>query len=58
MKWQNPNAIPTELMLQSSTEYFTLENENILFTFRMVENQLQLAAFFEGKEYVFNRKLG
>lgn len=56
MKWQEPDAIPTEFMPQSNTEYFILENENILFTFRMKDNQMQLVAFADGKEYIFNRK--
>jgi len=56
MKWQEPGSIPIELIPQSSTEYFMVEDERVLFTFRKEGNKLKLVAFADNKEYHFERK--
>jgi len=56
-KWQRAGEIPTELLPQSKTDYFILENERLLFKFKKENNISTLVVVEEGNnEYTFTRK--
>ena len=56
-KWQRPSELPTELIPLSKTEYFMVENERILFTFKKENNRSMMVVVPEDKiEYYFTRK--
>jgi|GEM_PF-449435 len=55
-KWQRAGDLPAEMMPMSKTEYFMIENERILFTFRKVNNSYTLVVVPENNiEYHFTR---
>lgn len=57
LKWQAPGALPTELIPQSKTEYFMVEYEWILFTFKKEDSKVKMVAIdADKKEYPFTRK--
>jgi predicted alpha/beta superfamily hydrolase len=56
-KWQRANEIPSELKPLSKTEYFMVENERVLFTFKKENNKSMMVVVPEDrKEYYFTRK--
>ncbi len=57
--WQftNSGELPTELLPMSKTEYFMVENENILFKFRTENNKTTMVVVPDYKtEYIFTRE--
>jgi hypothetical protein len=56
-KWGRAGEIPNELIPLSKAEYFMVENERILFTFKKENNKLTMVVVPEDKkEYYFTRK--
>jgi predicted alpha/beta superfamily hydrolase len=56
-KWQRAGDIPTKLIPLSKTQYFMVENERILFTFKKENNKSMMVVVPEDKiEYYFTRK--
>lgn len=56
-KWQRAREIANELSPLSKTEYFMVENEHILFTFKKENSKLILVLVPEGdKEYYFTKE--
>ena len=56
-KLQTPDFLPSQLIPQSKSEYFMLENERMQFTFKKENNQLKLQIVSDDKtEYLFTRK--
>jgi len=56
-KWQRAGEIPTELIPMSKTNYFMVENERMLFTFKNENNKSALVVVPEdNNEYYFIRQ--
>ncbi len=56
-KFQIPGALPTELIPESKTEYFMIEDERISFSFRKEgSNMIMVVAPAPNEQYIFTRK--